>query len=502
MKPMNASRAKRVVASIAGAVLVTLSVFAGTAAAQAAPSAIDPDAVTELVITKFEQPTAYGERPNGAPLGDDVIAELTAIPGVGFGARQVPGIDISTNAGQQQAAALTVAEATALVADQPVADSGVTDADGVLRLGGANGKLGVGLYYVEETDAPAGVVPSAPFLVALPLTNPAGAGWMYTVYVYPKNDKVEVAINVIDEDAVVCTDIVTWVTQNVIPHQATISKYISRNLVSPGLQMQSLDTTQVSISGAGAAELIAGVDYVLTAITEGDREGFEVEFTASGRAKLVEARNSDPTAKVIVSYPTRVAGPGEHVNEVQLTVDDSKPVTDTTVTKWGPLKIYVHERGNTNNAIPGAKFKLYLSAEDAAADRNPIEINGQTEFTTDEHGYITFSCLRFSDFVNGLDREPGDPLYRPYYGKPVSYPDGWTGEWDILAGVVNVTEEADAEVLIWQVWKGATPPELPVTGGQIIGAAMLAAVLLGGGALILLRRKKRDSDDHEELAEQ
>lgn len=489
--------------------LITALLLALTPATQAHAVPPSGDRDTEIIITKLERPEAIGMPANGQQLGADVIGDMTPIGGVAFTAKQVPGIELTTNEGQVAAANLTVNEALALAADQPVADSGVTGTDGVLRLGGSNGKLGVGLYVIEETSAPAGVVPSAPFIVALPLTDPAGTGWMYTVYVYPKNDKVEVGINVVDEDAVVCTDFVTWITQNVIPQQPTITKYVTRNLIAPGAKLQSLDTTQVSISGAGSPTLVAGVDYVITAVADGEREGFDVEFTESGRTKLVEAKTKNPAAKVVVTYPTRISGTGEHVNEVQLTVDDSAPVTDTTLTKWGPLKIYVHERDDPRSAIPGAKFKLYTSAEDAEADRNAIEIGGETVFTTGDDGFITFHCLRFSSFVNGLDREPNDPLHRPYYAKPVSYPPGWEVNWDILVGEVNVANEEEAEVLIWPVWRDqpavptpATPspaPGLSVTGGQIAGIGILAALLAGSGIVLFAtrRRAKRDSSSGE-----
>ena len=157
---------------------------------------------------------------------------------------------------------MTVSEALELTAEEPVADSGVTGEDGVLTLGVARGTLGVGLYLIEETDAPAGVVASAPFLAALPLTNPSGDDWLYTVYVYPKNADVEVGIEVEGAAAVSCEDTVFWNTNNAIPNQKSIAKYATQNVLAPDVRLVSLDAVRVSISGGGPA-VARGADYTI-----------------------------------------------------------------------------------------------------------------------------------------------------------------------------------------------------------------------------------------------
>ncbi|MFZ1381793.1 MAG: SpaH/EbpB family LPXTG-anchored major pilin [Scrofimicrobium sp.] len=488
------------------AVLILTILGAPGALAEPAPSGeINPDSKTELVITKLEQPDKPGARATGLPQDPDVIGAMTPIPGVTFTAKLVPGVDITTPAGWERAATMTAAEARPLVADQPVADTGKTGTDGLLALGGDNGNLGVGLYLIEETDAPAGVISSAPFLVALPLPNPNNtAEWLYTVYVYPKNAVVDVGIAVNDQAAVSCGDKVTWTTSNAIPNQTTISDYVTRNLLAPDVYLDSFDEVTVNLvsaAGGGTAlpTLTRGADYTLSEVTVDGQWGFDVTFTKTGRVKMAEARASDPTATVVVTYPTRVTGMGEHTNTVLLYVDDADPVTASTVTKWGALNILVHEKNNPSNVIPGATFKLYLSEADARAGTNPITVGGVSEWTTDNKGFISIGCLRYSDFVNGLDVDSSDPLYRPYYAMPQSYPKGWTGDMSPLAGIVNEVTAVDAQTLVFEVWKGSTPPgpkpPLPDTGVQIAGATLLAAVLLGGGWILRSRKRSDDEDD-------
>lgn len=499
---------------------IAMVLMAGMPAVAATGALPDPNAKTELVITKFEQPASFGAPASGAQLGEDVIGDLTPIAGVTFEARKVPGVNLATNAGQQAAAEMTVAQAAALVGTMPD-DVGTTGADGVVRLG-ATGKLGVGLYLVTETAAPADVVTAAPFLVALPLTDPTGDGWMYTVYVYPKNDRVGVNLDVFDQTAVTCGDTVTWTAHAAIPQQKTIATYTVQNVMDDLVFLTSLDTVKVTLSSGGT--LARGTDYELwegllpAAGASGSQRGFEVRFTEAGRAKLATARATDPTAEVVVRYDTTVKGTGELVNQVRLLAGQSGDVQDDNVTKWGPLRIQVHEKGDPTNLIAGADFRLYLSAEDAVAKRNPITVDGKTEFRTGEDGMISLGCLRFSDFANGFDVAPSDPIYQPYYAAPDSYPEGWEGDTDPLGGTVKVPDVAESQILVFQVWEKSAPgpippgpdpkptpkptptpspsPSLPVTGAQVGGVALLAGVLvLGGMALVRKRRPEAETPD-------
>lgn len=60
----------------------------------------------------------------------------------------------------------------------------VTDVNGEAKFE----ELALGLYLVQETEAPAQITGKVePFLVSIPMTNAAGDDWLYDVHVYPKN---------------------------------------------------------------------------------------------------------------------------------------------------------------------------------------------------------------------------------------------------------------------------------------------------------------------------
>ncbi|KAB1658844.1 SpaH/EbpB family LPXTG-anchored major pilin [Pseudoclavibacter sp. CFCC 11306] len=503
---------------IVGLVAATLSlVTPAHASGEPRTSDIDPNAQTHLVIHKFEQPQEFGLPTDGLPLSDS--SGYRSISGVQFSATRVPGIDLTTDAGWTAAKTLNTAEAAQLIAGESAAGAGATGSDGTLTL-----DLGVGLYYVQETHAPAGVVAADPFLVAMPLQHPTLDQWMYTVHVYPKNPRVGVSLTDIDANAVTIGDTVSWTSTSDVPRTESLDGYAVQNLIAEGLELSdAADQVQVALTGTGAPAL-TGDDFETQIITVNGRPTVQVTFTESGRAKLTQARATDPQVQVAITYHTTVLTEGAHTNEVRLLPDNraiagqTAAVTAQTTTKFGYLQINVHEKGNPSNLIPGAKFKVYLSADDAANDRNAIVVDGTDEWTTNDRGQITLEGFRLSNFVNGLDRDTSDPLYRSFFVKPTFYPAGWMGDWNVQQ--TAITSVDDPAVTTFEVWRddtndgGKTPPNTPGqpgaddgipgflarTGAQLTGLVLLGIVLIGGGALALVRRRRKPDDTKKATA--
>ena len=480
----------------AGAILALL-LGLGASAAQAAPilAAAFPSGPMTIEIHKFEQPAQPGGPADGLEITDpSQLPESDPVPNAEFTATRVPGIDLSTAAGQQQAAALTIEEAAQRIAagptDPPVSDT--TDGSGNATIT----VPGSGLYYLQETSTPAGFVSAAPFLVALPLTNPETRdGWLTTVHVYPKNARAGVTLGVADENAVALGDVVHWQARADIPSQSGFSSYSIRQKIDPGLQLQGgAGGFTVALDCPSCPPLTEGSDYDVS--VDSATGEYVIEFTPAGRAALAAAIAAHPSATVTVDFDARVLSEGELRNEVSLEIGGSVVASDSAVTKWGGLGIEVRERGNPSHLIPGARFQLFLSAEDAAAGRNPIAVNGVDEWTTDSNGRITINGLRFSNFANGRDLQPGDPLFREYFVVLTRIPDGYTGAKAPIA--LTVTSAAHIDVALVELQRsgsGGGGGGLPVTGAQLTGIAMLAMLLLGGGAMFLLRRRDRERED-------
>ncbi len=500
--------ARAVAVSAAAIVLLGSGAVTANAAPSLAPAVLDtlvsaapaPIGPMTIEIHKFEQPAQLGQPSDGLEITDPTLLPVTPpVAGATFAATRVPGIDLTTPGGQQNAASLTLEQAFQLI-DQSSAlpeASDTTDNNG-------NATLllpGTGLYFVAETVTPAGFVTSEPFLVALPLTNPQTRdGWLTTVHVYPKNARAAITLDVWDQNSVALGDTVHWRARADVPLQASLSGYIIRQSIDPRLELVGdADAFGVALDCAGCPLLVEGVDY--TRALDAATGEYVFEFTRVGRAALIAAATAHPGATVTIDFDTRVLAEGILRNEASLLIGgSSKPVSDDATTQWGPLGIDVHEQGKPGNPIAGAYFQLYLTAEDAAARTNPITVDGRNEWVTDASGNIIIHGLRFSNFVNGLDRSRDDPLFRDYFVIMTKIPDGYTGEKvPIRLNVVSVTVPQIAVVELQRVAGGGGDDGdddeggLVVTGTQISGLAMLGALLVGVGLVIALRRKERDA---------
>lgn len=480
----------------------------------AVPSDIDLTATTSLTITKLEQPVELGDPATGLPLPPHDLATLVPIAGVKFAVTNVP-LDTALNtvAGWQQAASMSVVEAKTRTASLPTNTTLTTDSNGVAH----TDQLGVGLFLVTETHAPAGVIPSVPFLVMLPMKESVSSGqigdWLYDLNVYPKNARMSITLDVVDEDAYAIgtpgtnANSVRWITNGDIPRATNIDSYIITNDLDKRLKYDALKAeVKVTLTGNSGIKLDSN-DYKINAPTQSSGGKISVTMTASGLAKLASAKNLDDKTRVRMSFNTSVLAEGEISNRAQVCADGACTESVVAITKWGPLGIEAVEEGNESNRIPGAKFKLYLTEAEARAGANEIVVDGVAEWTTNSAGQILINGLRLSNFVNGQTRLPGDELFRKYWVVLTQVPTGWVGSSNPLSIEVLSTLEAGMKIVVVKLHKsdpGPTPdPSAPdpgeispdnnisQTGAQITALIVGGALLLSVGiATIFMRRRK------------
>lgn len=209
--------------------VLALSVLAGIAtmtapSVSAAPTIEDKDA--SLTLTKHLGAPVDGSSSDGTKITDNSgLNGLPKLQGVAFDVYKVEGINLKTNEGWKQAAALKDKPlGLAEIKAGKYGDFTLTKAETVTT--GANGEAkfetsDLGVYVVAEnlgasTDVKNvetgeavkknSITPSAPFMVTLPMTQPSGEGertqWMYDVFAYPKNAADSITKRVSDKEKV------------------------------------------------------------------------------------------------------------------------------------------------------------------------------------------------------------------------------------------------------------------------------------------------------------
>ncbi|WP_312170757.1 SpaH/EbpB family LPXTG-anchored major pilin [Microbacterium sp.] len=480
-------RGSRVAAGLLVAGVAALTLAAPASAAT--PNLVDPDAVGSLTIHKFEAP----ETPTGLPNdGTEQNVALDPLAGVGFTVYKVDTVDLTSNQGWVDASDLadlapdSVADITAAgYTASAIGGETLTDANGEIAL--AN--LDLGLYFVVETSPLAGSTGVAPFLVTVPLTDPADDdNWLYDVHVYPKNALTEVTKTVEDSEDVKLGDEIDFTITGDIPNVAVIDGYKIVDTLDTKLDYVSAAVTLVDGTPLAATDYTVAYDAGTRAVT--------VEFTASGLAVLA----ANPAAQVQVVLTAVVNTVGEIANTAVLypnlssyTVLPGEPggptVTPEVITKWGDLTVEKTDKAGA--PLTGAVFSVYPTQQDAVDGTNAITLGGATEFAVAADGTVTLSGLRYSDWADNATVAPGEEGYQTYWLAEIVAPDGY----ELLAAPIEFTITAattavgvDLEVVNVPSNAGF---KLPLTGGAGTTLFLAGGVLLLAGAVLLAIRNRR-----------
>lgn len=487
MNTPNTPRGSRVAAGLLVAGIAALTLAAPASAAT--PNLVDPDAVGSLTIHKYEAP----ETPTGLPNdGTEQNVALPPLAGVGFTVYKVDTIDLTGNQGWIDASDLadlnpdSVADITAAgYTASAVGGETLTDANGEIAL--AN--LDLGVYFVVETSPLAGSTGVAPFLVTVPLTDPANDdAWLYDVHVYPKNALTAATKTVEDSADIKLGDEIDFTITADIPNVAVIDGYKVVDTLD-----SKLDYVSAAVTLADGTAL-AATDYTIT--HDAATNAVTVEFTAAGLAVLA-AHNSTEVQVVITAAVNEI---GEIANTAVLypnlgsfTITPGEPggptVTPEVITKWGDITVEKTDKAGA--PLTGAVFSVYPTQQDASDGTNAIALGGATEFAVAADGTVTISGLRYSDWANNAAVAAGDAGYQTYWLAEIVAPDGF----ELLAEPIEFTVTAattavgvDLEVVNVPSNAGF---KLPLTGGAGTTLFIAGGVLLLGGAVLLAIRSRR-----------
>lgn len=410
----------------------------------------------------------------------------TAVEGVEYTLELVR--PLNTAADWQAAAGITNAsEATAWEGEGAIpARTAVTNDAGLANFT----NLPKGLYKVSETAVPenSGLVPGQPFLVYLPMTNPDNNGWIYDVHAYPKNSEVTIEKTVEDINAQAGQDYTYTITTGV--PSGTLTKYNVQDELHEALDAAGAEITVAIQDGA---TLTAGTHYNVS-ITG---QNILVEFTQAG-FDAIEAGDLVET-----TITTRTTEAVQHIpNDATLIVNNGSGDTETTSddvhTYWGNLNINKID-GDSEAPLEGAVLQLLQCQAEGDGwvqvdGTEPLNVNGQTEWTTDADGAVTISGIHVTDYANNADDTTVD-----YCLLETDAPDGYVGNdalvhFELNRGDVDPeTGAPTAQIQYTATIENFTDENrLPNTGGMGVGLLIaLGALIIGGGAYAARRNSAK-----------
>lgn len=499
---MSRSLTRRLTAAIGAVVLAAGAAMVAVAPAHAVtlPGNIDADQPRSLTVHKFALGPSNGqnagtgqELPSTAGLG-------TPLAGAVFTATQVAGVDLTTPEGWAIANSLSPQSASTRLTGTPYTSTpSATDGTATFPA-----DMPLGLFYVQETVLPADATnPTAPFLVSLPLpTGPAGAPanqWIYDVHVYPKNavtetTKTRVPAPANTEEAR-NPDLIRWSIASSIPTLATgdtitaftLTDTVPAALVFPTTPPVGVSASTVTVTNSGGVvqSFASPADYTITdtAATATADATSTLTFTTAGLDRLTGLQGglvsfnvltravSIPPAGLITNTATA------NINGATETVTGSTPI--------GQLTVFAFESNNGGPRTPLAEatYRVYLNQNDANNQQNPISIDGITDWTTDDTGFVAIPIIT-----------PGN-----YYVREITPPAGYNLPQSnpvqavVVAGPTSTVPPVQNYVEFNHSQVSAANFLLPFTGGDGglwfgIGGGALLVIALGAAVMVSRRR--------------
>lgn len=379
-----------------------------------------------------------------------------------------------------------------------------------------------GVYLVVERENAAVITPIEPFFVAVPGTNEAGDGHVYTVTVHPKNtvevgpdirkDVTEIENN---EDSFDVDEIHNWIIRSDIPAgMASGVKYEITDRLDYRLTLKSGFEVKVApktnAAGTEKVVLIPGTDYTVVTGKAVDNQGnaidtFSVSLTIAGmKAVAAAAAENRADHEVRVYFDAIIDSDAilgvEIPNQAKLQYINGTGIeylseSDIPKVYTGGTGILKLDSAN-ETALKDATFKI---ARDATAEQ--IAAGEAVVLTINEEEHQVVFVPFYSDaeltekVTEATTGEDGKILmyglsYGSYYILETQSPKGY----NLLTEPVAVEVNGDSHLEESVVTVYNTKFLLPETGGVGTGIFTVFGLICIGGALVIsigsLRKKE------------
>ena len=390
--------------------------------------------------------------------------------------------------------------------------------------------------------------PADPFLINLPTQYKNDDGtysYNYNVNVYPKNGTLDIhkAVQHLgnqDHTAAIGEN-ETWIISPSVPHDiARAKEYAITDPIDSRLTYTKGQEVVVKPAGTdgspidGAQALTAGTDYTVTEPDDSNDATLSISFSEAGRKAL-----SDAGAKrVYISYTTVINTSvidknfGTAIpNKAQLhytnfygntiTMDSETPEVHT-----GAIEVSKVSSSDAKTVLEGATFAVYASKEDAAANKNPLELlskdgKKQKEVVTDKSGKAYFYGLAYGPKAT-LSEKAGvqegaaatdTSVSTTYYLRELKAPSGYQANNNVIEVKLDASNNAVAVVTVPntpttpatpnkpQAQTPTTPTPnnplsniIPKTGQSPFVLAVVLACAAGATIYLIRSRKRKEQD--------
>ena len=500
--------------------------FGLAATTERAPSLVDLDTSKRGSITIHK---LVKDATNGTTAGnglEDATATGTPLDGATFTVEKLTNVDLTTQAGWEKLAGFNGNVETAKATGVDAAVTKTTAGGGLATFD----NLPLGAYVVTETATPAGYVGAKSFIITVPMTHPTDLNkWVYNVHAYPKNSKAGIEKTVADENTPAIGSAISYTIKSDIPAAEALDFYDVVDQYDKRVELPEADIALKIINGkTGEVALTKGTDYTLVAAdgTDGKTKFWTAEFTAAGRAKLLDNRKDD-TTKVQMdlsgTVKDKVETDGLFKNKAILLPNAPSngwtpgsgevPPPDypnsEVVSKFGKVKITKVSSVEDTKKLAGAEFQVYkctpqtkptknFESVDAALDTK-LSPAGKDTYVTDANGEVTIDGLRNNDWANNAAVAEADRGW--YCLVETKAPEGFELQPRPIAfQVLESNSTADNEYTLNTTVKDVPKNggfNLPLTGAAGIGVLIGAGALLvgGSGAIALANKRRKEQAD-------
>ena len=345
--------------------------------------------------------------------------------------------------------------------------------------------LDLGIYLVEETKAPAGIVSGAPFIVSVPMVNEASDAWNYDVIAYPKNTETKTEKTVKDADKNI-QDAYSYTINADAPTWGE-GKSLTAFRFEDQLD-QRLDFQKVTEVKAGETVLTAG-DYTVND-PKANGNKLVVTLTEQGLAKV---KSGDKLSLTFEVKRNKVGDTTELKNQADVifnnpnTGNEVKNKTNEVVTYHGKLKVVKKDGKEADKVLEGAVFELYQCTSVSELG-SKIKIGNAENWTTGADGTFTIDGLHVTDFEDNKEAPATKKFCLKETKAPAGYalPEKDVTEIDFTRGKIAEIGELNGDDKITLVSEidniKQDTPNLPMTGGAGVGilAAIGAAIVAAG----------------------